>query len=631
VNQSLDSLRALTRQLAETFASDDGSLALARLQRVMLAASRVPAPARPDGGLRLGIWDPIATDDGALEFVRSEETQREWRYWADIDRIPRKTGRRVALVGESVARGYLFDPDVTLAKMMSASLGVEVLDLARTDLSAPQLPLVFDALPTLEPDAIVLFAGNNWNGIRFELEELELLARAIRQGGFAECRRTFLTLIRARARATLDAIAARLESTPLCVVVPEFNLRDWRSEPSALVPALADTVRWLDASEYRRVEEMIALDQGTSAESQQLAAEIALARGDLPQARRCFEAARDVACGLMIPHSPRCPAVVQEELRAAANRYGFLLVDLPRLFEPLPDRRVFLDYCHLTGEGLQRAASAIAETIAPLLEVSATPAIEPGARESARAHLMAAVHNAHYGQPPEIVEYHSSRALHLDPALRDVAGALIEIVCRSQEAWLSSSWPVLRAEPQIGRYFGSPEMLRAPRVADVVLADAVATAAKLNGRVDEILIEEAAPAPLDLLTPRYRATTFREAIGLGLGPAPAYIRATARVSRFFVVRPRPERLHARLTLRCDGVVSVDINGEAAGTLAGESRWKSFELPLVLARGRNVIELHWPAPRQNAPDLFEQAARRLERGLYPEVLVAFGELFEFRAG
>jgi hypothetical protein len=90
-------------------------------------------------------------------------------------------------------------------------------------------------------------------------------------------------------------------------------------------------------------------------------------------------------------------------------------------------------------------------------------------------------------------------------------------------------------------------------------------------------------------------------------------------------------LHARLTLRCDGVVSVDINGEAAGTLAGESRWKSFELPLVLARGRNVIELHWPAPRQNAPDLFEQAARRLERGLYPEVLVAFGELFEFRAG
>ena len=65
------------------------------------------------------------------------------------------------------------------------------------------MPPLFDALPALEPDAVVLFAGNNWSSVRLELEELDLLAGALREGGFARSRSVFVdTLIRGRARAT---------------------------------------------------------------------------------------------------------------------------------------------------------------------------------------------------------------------------------------------------------------------------------------------------------------------------------------------------------------------------------------------------------------------------------------------
>ena len=628
-----ESLRGLTRQLAQTLASDDGSILLARMQRLALAAARGPAPARPDRGLRLGIWEPIAGDDGALEFTRTKDTTGEWRYWADVARIPRKTGPRVVLVGESVARAYLFDPEVTLAGMLAASLGVEVVDLARTDLTSEHLPPIFDALPALEPDAVVLFAGNNWSSVRLELEDLDLLAGAVRDGGFARCRAVFVErLIRGRARATLDAIATRLEGLPLCIVVPEFNLKDWRSEGTVVVPVIDDIGRWLQLQAEGRADEMIALDGGSSAVSQQIAADHAMARGDNVEARRRLEAARDALCGSMIAHSPRCPSVVQEELREAAQRHSFQLVDLPQLFgdSGLPDRKLFLDYCHLTGEGLSATATAIAAAIAPIVGVTATPPPQPGAHVAARAHLLAAIHNAHYGQPADVVGYHANRARQLDPDIRPLAAALAEVVSRRSEAWLCRAWEAVGRDPQAHRYLGAPEMMRAPRVADLTLANALAAAADADGLVDAVLLEEADPVPVDLLAPRHRATTFRDVIGQGLGPLLGFVRATAPISRFVVVRAQAENLSARITLRASGVVAVVVNGVRVAELPSRMRWTTSELSLPLDRGHNLIELHWPPPQPDTSAQFERAARRLERGLYPDVLAAFGELHAFVA-
>jgi hypothetical protein len=195
---------------------------------------------------------------------------------------------------------------------------------------------------------------------------------------------------------------------------------------------------------------------------------------------------------------------------------------------------------------------------------------------------------------------------------------------------MGHGWEALRNEPQARRYLGSPEMLRAPRVADIVLADAAATAAGMEGLVDQVLLEEASLAPLDLLSPRHRAATFREAVGQGLGPPPGFMRATAAVSRFVIIRAHDEVLTGRLTLRAAGDVTVVANGVHVITFTAEPSWGTYDVPMPLCRGRNLISLHWPHPRPDVAATFERAARRLERGLYPEVLAAFGEIHAFTA-
>ena len=76
-------------------------------------------------------------------------------------------------------------------------------------------------------------------------------------------------------------------------------------------------------------------------------------------------------------------------------------------------------------------------------------------------------------------------------------------------------------------------------------------------------------------------------------------------------------------------MGVRINGSAAGAVAADVRWQTFALDLTVRTGLNRIALEWPLLPPPA-DAFEQAARRLERGAYPDVLPVFGEVHAFTA-
>ena len=186
-------------------------------------------------------------------------------------------------------------------------------------------------------------------------------------------------------------------------------------------------------------------------------------------------------------------------------------------------------------------------------------------------------------------------------------------------------------EPQMRRYLGSREMLRAPRVADTCPRRRDCEGGAEDGIVDDLLIGEAAETPLDLLLPRHRASTFREAVGQGLGPPLAFVRATASTSRFFVVRREAEELTAHVTLRAAGSVTVMVNGVRTDVLQAEDRWKTFVIRLALGKGRNT----------DRPGLARTAGGRrgdvrargatARTGLYPDALAAFGEVYAFTAG
>ncbi|HEV8585232.1 MAG TPA: hypothetical protein VGT02_09715 [Methylomirabilota bacterium] len=639
--------RQATRRLAELLASEEGTLVLAQLQRLGLAG----APPLPPGPPRLGVWEP----DGAGGFARNAAYAAEWRFWADVERIPPKRGPRVVLLGESVTRGYFYDPAFTPAGALGAMLGVEVVDLARSDLTARELGSVLDAAPALDADALVLFAGNNWHNVLYSLADLGRLAEAARRGDWAEARRVVLDdIVVPQCRDVLARLAARAGGRPVVVVVPEFNLADWRSEPGVLAPVLplARNVPWMlargDAERAlatgdpelarKRAAEMLALDGGAGAIAHELTGRALAALGRPHEARAAFEAARDATFGLMIPLSPRCPAAVQEALRAGAAAHGFALVDLPRLFEAEmagapPDRRLFLDYCHLTVRGIELAMGAVAGWLAPALRLPAPRALPspPLAPETeATAHVLAAIHTAHHGQPAEMLKYHLNRAVALSPSARDLLARYLEVDAADAPPWTSAAFERLCASPLVRRYLAPDD----PRVMDR-LADAALVAA-----MREVLGDAAphaspgASAEIDLLAARHRARTFRERTGYSLGAARAYHRALDVTSSFFFRLDAPRAMALRLTCRLPGAgrstaeVAVLVNGEAVTRVEVGATWQTFELTLAAERfrtGPNEIRLEWPLIAPPWARMLEDAARRLERAAYPEVLAAYGEI------
>src|SRR5580698_3343103 len=185
MQQPPELLKSFANRLAQLAVSEDGHEAL-RLLRLTGLFGDVSgknsvkssmddighqpkvSSAGPANITRVGIWEK-KQENGQTYFVRSKDKLEDWNYWANLGRIEAKgTKKRILLIGESVARGYLYDPQFTCAmaleKVLHAQMGqdaVEVIDLARTNLGFEVQDLAVAALE-LEPDAVVIFSGNNW-------------------------------------------------------------------------------------------------------------------------------------------------------------------------------------------------------------------------------------------------------------------------------------------------------------------------------------------------------------------------------------------------------------------------------------------------------------------------------------
>src|SRR5215831_2426728 len=392
-------------------------------------------------GDRVGIWERI-TKDGKSYFTRSLDRSEEWNYWANVGQIDSKGGkRRIVLIGESVARGYFYDPTFTPAKALEMILQsywgqdeVEVIDLARTELGGELMELAKSAL-LLEPDAVIIFAGNNW-GFTFTYYpkniDVRPLISTLRDRGIPGLKQYAEDRLSTDVKRLVREVASLYEAqnVPLIWMIPEFNLGDWR-DAETNAPHLANDTnqKWIT---YRKEAEsalrngdigaastmaksMIDLDQKICVTGLHILAECSQREGDLDGARRYLETARDALIWDTSRHiTPRPYSVIQETLRKEVTRYGNGLVDLPLLFRQylkneLPDRRLFLDYCHMTSEGIRIAMAAAASSILQIfdgLDVSWSAVNSKQVRRTkeleGEAFFLAAVHNAHWWQDPDL-------------------------------------------------------------------------------------------------------------------------------------------------------------------------------------------------------------------------------------
>jgi hypothetical protein len=684
-----DSLKALANRLARLAATPDGAR-MAHLFRINsqlalgadeptdrpIARDRHTDTAQP----RVGVWQQAS---GGQDFVRRSEQQEEWHFWANVGRIPRKRARwRVVLVGESVARGYFYDPQFNvcgaLQVLLKSVLGadaVEVVDLARTSIGVEVAQLAHDAL-ALKPDALVMFAGNNWwwaAGV--DNDSFVSRAEVLRASGIKGLKELVEKQHAEGVKALVRSVSQvyRDRNVPVIWIVPEFNLGDWR-DPLRPAPLFVneDHHVWLEswttaqymleAGDYTAARswagKMVELDGGTSPAGLYILGDCRLLMGDSAGARNCFKLARDATIwetALRLPKSPRAYTATQEALRAEAAACGDQLVDLPEVFsrhidDGLPDRRAFLDYCHLSARGMQTAVAAIGSCVVRVIAskeliwssaVAETPL--PSDSVQAEALFLAAIHNAHHSnQRPGLIAHYCREALKLQPRIADVMKAFVELQTRSTPVLLSASAEALAELParSIRHYLLRENSHQFDRQLLDTMVSALAGAGSADGAADllsRIRIEEhsAARRSVNLLEYYYSSATcpLDETYWTYAERARrAYFRAYSPATRFIFVgeagRPLVLRVACRTPHVAGGRIHVDINGAAAASVTICSDWQALELELgadAVLNGVNEIAIHWPSPESRAVKAVEVEAEKWLQGEVPELYCVFGEI------
>jgi hypothetical protein len=699
-------LKSLANQLAESAVSKDTAEVI-RMLRVMglffrssnHAPNQLPSdpvndhPGPTPNLNRVGIWER-KLKDGRSSFVRRMDMRGEWNYWANIGRIDPKRGqRRVVLMGESVARGYFYDPQFTpamaLEGVLRRSLGqgeFEVVDLARTSLEMEGLLELAMSAIALEPDAIVIFAGNNW-GLTFTNDarilsdpEIQLAISAIlREQGVPGLKRYFEERLANDVGRLVKEIASLYgaKGIPVVWIVPEFNLVDWRDAETNAPYLVGETNRgWavhreaaLDALREGNLSKaadsaarMVELDKGVCVTGLYILAECKRRSGDQDSARRCLEMARDALIwdpSRMV--SPRAYLIEQETLRNEVSKYGNGLVDLPRLFKEylageLPDRKLFLDYCHLTSQAIRIAMAATASRLIKMLKgvdipwsALADEMVGPEREVEGEAAFLAAIHNAHWWQTDELVQYYCLQAVEAAPKIIQVMANFIDSQTRNAPMLMCRSAEQIAAvgSPLIQQY-----LLRHNRqYLDPYLLDAVVDSLKrlqidVRDHLDRLRLEEHSVTrrDVDLLDlyycfaskqPQELRWVLNDRVRTELDVD--YFKAYGVESRFIFVSEA--NCHARLSLTCrlpsktEGIVSIEVSGKRIAEIAVTRSWKTWDITVVgelVREGINEIVIRWPNAEFSSEKALEEVAQDILQGAYPSLFPVFGEIHRFVA-
>ncbi len=653
------------------------------------------ASVKPGSPRPISIWRPLE-EGGERRWVRPEPGPFGDHYAARRELRPRQAGgpRRVGFFGESAAAGYLYAPHATPAQVLERQLctlageaSFEVLDLARTNETLAGLSATIEASLQLDPDALVIFAGNNWDLLETPRWSPFAPATGDRRR-FAEALAEGLTGPREKARRELVEKAwtfflwladlARERRLEVVLVVPEVNLADWESrQPVAWLPG-DGTPRWYQA--YGRARhalaegafdqavaagwEMVDLDAETCPTSCRVLALGYLGQGDLAKARAAAGAEVDAASYALSSWlgAPRADTTARQLCLRAGRDFGFGLVDMRSLFDgagggALPGRRFFLDYCHLTLEGMHLAMAGVTARLlgeekpglswqAVAKEVPA-PTVAPAA--DAVAKLGAAVHGAHrllsVSPKAALLRHWCREALAADAG---VAQAMLELI----EA-RTAPVPAMLGKAQASN-LASPHRLSLQHGWrwDHLDADLLGVLEESLGEHDLAVVER-----FRALVARCRASAqprelsrapflweplerfWSEVADFADLPRRAAYRATWPESGFALVAGEGEAVTIEATLRLPpipgveierrGTVELAVNGQVVASCAAGPRWTTVLLQLEPARlraGLNRLSLRWPELPPVGTQALAGAISRLEKGLPAEIHPVFGEVF-----
>ena len=644
----------------------------------------------PKQSRHIGIWER-RTENGKTCFVRRLETINEWHFWANIGRIEVKGSKlRVLYIGESVARGYLYDPSFTPASALQMILEeqfgkdqVEVIDLARTNLSFEVKDLSLAALQ-LEPDIAIVFAGNNWDKKTSlpTLTDIAQMDQAIATEGMVGVKRVADEYIARTSKAIVSEIAAEYKNSgiPLIWIIPEFNLAAWR-EPFTNAPYLPDNRNreWITLmkearkavsdGDLVRAEELgqkiVEIDQGTCAAGYYILADCRRAANDAEGERKYLELGRDAqSWDPSIMYIPKAYAIAQQILREELPKYDCQIIDLPVMFKQylngeVPGNRLFLDYCHMTTEGIQIAMGAAASCVLRALKGVEQPwhalvgdHIAPSPETEAEASFLAAIHDGHRYQSYDMVRHFCARAINYSPHIAEIMLNYIDLQIQNK-APLRMSEAELQifnlGSPLIHRYLFLSNDKRLDRLLLSAIVDALEEAGiSAQERLDRLYREEHSTrvGETNLLHPFYYQSAGQwhelEALTWPLARVdydPRYFRAYWPDSKFVFVGEAGLQVNLSLTCRLpkssldQAQISIDCNGMPQVEIAISKEWNSWDITIpgeAIRDGVNELEVHWPIPEFRTEEALREAIVRMCQLKYPEYYPLFGEIHVFTA-
>lgn len=656
------------RRLADLLGDEYGAEVLRELQAMLWAAKPSSSSASEPEGL-VGAWQ--LNPRGTRLVARPASGDR--RAWADKDEIPLPDGKqRLVLLGESTARGFLLDPVVTPAGLLQELLDEmdgdrwQCIDLAQTSAVIADLERVTRQLDRLQPDVVVLFAGSNWAQPVLSIGERRLIGRALASGGRALAREVFLrSIVQQRASRYLDELQATVRrlGARLVVVVPEYNLQGWMPEPGLSlgdVPAGAMS-RWLDERRAARdayeregwsclreaADRMIDLDNGRSPLGNWYRGIAATELGSGRAERASLEAARDLPCGSLLNHTPRCPTDVQDLLAATARHREVDVVDARAVLEDpasgLPAPEHFLDYVHLTVGGLRRIVRRIGEAVlgCPVPESRAVVTDAAEREADALGHLLAVVHGAYNGQPGRLLDTHIALAWKEPDVAASVSAALIGYVDRGLPAWLDPGLARLGRSRQARRYMeafrdNSADLTTFADMRSRLLTALDAGGGEARKRSFELLRRSRTiPSGADLIDDRLEDGCLLDGTGASMQAEALFARALDPEQAYCFVldgtAPLRITVDARLESFADQPASgeVRLNEQLVGTVSLERSWTrtTIEVPKGGVDGLNRLAFRWPLPGAHV-DL-QAAARRFGAGDWAETTPSYADVAQLR--
>lgn len=639
----------------------------------------------------IGIWEK-RIENGKPIFVRSLDSIETWHFWANVGRIePKGSKLRVLFIGESVARGYLYDPSYTPAMVLQTMLEdhfgkdqVEVIDLARTNLSFEIRELALAALQ-LEPDVAVFFAGNNWDKKTSlpTFSDLANMNKAIETEGMAGVKRVADEYIERTARTIVKDVVSEYKNAgiPVIWLIPEFNLYDWR-EPFTNAPYLSDdrNREWIaamkeaqqafSAGDYPKAEQQAAkaieLDQGTTAAPYYILTECREHANDIDSARKYLEMARDAqSWDNSIMYIPKNYDIAQRILREQLPQHDVQVVDMPLVFKQylnggIPGNRMFVDYCHMTSEGIQIAMGHAASCVLRALKGIEQPwhaligdHTAPSAQTEAEASFLAAIHNAHRYQRFKMVRHFCARAV-------SYSKHIAEIMLNYMELQVLNKAPLRMSEAELQIFnLGSPLIhhylfRNNDKRLDKTLLTAIVDALEEAGipareRLEQLYREEHSTRvdSTDLLHPFYIQSADQphelEALCWPIARVdydPRYYRAYWTESKFVFIGEPGHSVHLSMTARLskyadeEGKITLDCNGKPQVELNLTKEWSAWTVTIpgdVVRDGLNVIEIHWPIPEKFRTDeALAEVMSKMCQLKYPEYYPIFGEIHVFTA-